>query len=160
MKTLELNPFYRSTVGFDRLFELLDNSVRSDWPPYDIEKLNDDEYRISMAVAGFKQSEIEITQQGSDLLVVGQKNVQEDGGEVLHRGIAARSFKQVFNLADHIKVASASIDNGLLQIDLFHEVPEQLKPRKIEIEQARTVTKSQREQRHIGETSGSKIHAA
>ncbi len=160
MRTLELNPFYRSTVGFDRLFDLLDNSVRSDWPPYNIEKLNDDEYRISMAVAGFKQSEIEITQEGSDLLVVGQKNVQEDSGEVLHRGIAARSFKQVFSLADHVKVASASLDNGLLQIALFHEVPEQLKPRKIEIEQPSAVTNSQREQKRFGETSGSKIQAA
>ena len=160
MRTLELNPFYRSTVGFDPLFDLLDNSVRSDWPPYDIEKLNDDEYRISMAVAGFKQSEIEITQHGSDLLVVGQKNAQEDGGEVLHRGIAARSFKQVFNLADHVKVANASLDNGLLQIALFHEYPEQLKPRKIEIEQPGTVTKSHREQRQISDTSSSKIHAA
>ena len=160
MRTLELNPFYRSTVGFDRLFDLLDNSVRSDWPPYDIEKLNDDEYRISMAVAGFKQSEIEITQQGSELFVVGQKNVQEDGGEVLHRGIAARSFKQVFSLADHVKVARASLDNGLLQIALFHEIPEQLKPRKIAIEQPGSVTNSQRDQKRIGETSGSKINAA
>jgi len=160
MRTLELNPFYRSTVGFDRLFDLLDNSVRSDWPPYDIEKLNDDEYRISMAVAGFKQSEIEITQQGSELFVVGQKNAQEDGGEVLHRGIASRSFKQVFSLADHVKVESASLNNGLLQIALFHEVPEQLKPRKIEIEQPGSVNNSLREQKHIGQTSGSKIHAA
>ena len=160
MKTLELNPFYRSTVGFDRLFDLLDNSVRSDWPPYDIEKLNDDEYRITMAVAGFKQSEIEITQQGSDLLVVGQKHTQEDSGEVLHRGIAARSFKQVFNLADHVKVANATLDNGLLQIALFHEVPEQLKPRKIEIEQPGSVTNSQTEQRHIGQTSAVKVQAA
>lgn len=160
MRTLELNPFYRSTVGFDRLFEMLDNSVRSDWPPYDIEKLNDDEYRISMAVAGFKQSEIEITQQGSDLLVVGQKHTQEESGEVLHRGIAARSFKQVFNLADHVKVASASLDNGLLQIALFREVPEQLKPRKIEIVQPGSMTKSQPKTRHIGQISGSKVQAA
>src|SRR3982751_1004275 len=106
MRTLELSPLYRSTVGFDRLFDLLDSSVRPDWPPYDIEKLSDDEYRISMAVAGFTQSEIEITQEGSDLLVIGHKEVRDDGRQLLHRGIATRSFKQIFNLADHVKVVN------------------------------------------------------
>jgi molecular chaperone IbpA len=135
MRTFDFAPLYRSTVGFDRLFDMLDSSVRSDWPPYDIEKLSDDQYRITMAVAGFTSDEIELTQQGTELLVVGQKGSKEedDGRLVLHRGIAARSFRQVFSLADHVKVAGAGLENGLLSIDLLREVPEQLKPRRIEI---------------------------
>ena len=154
MKTLDFAPLYRSTVGFDRLVDLLDSSVRPDWPPYDIEKLNDDEYCISMAVAGFNQSEIEITQVGSDLQVIGQKDAPEGDRQLLHRGIATRSFKQVFSLDDHVKVASASLDNGLLSILLFREVPEQLKPRKIEIGQG--------SQKQIGQPSNtnSKVKAA
>jgi len=131
MRTFDFSPFYRSTVGFDQLFDLLD-SERPDWPPYDIEKLNDDQYRISMAVAGFKQSEIEITQEGSTLTVVGRKEGRDER-QLLHRGIAGRSFKQVFNIADHVKVAGASMEDGMLSIALVREVPEQLKPRKIEI---------------------------
>ena len=133
MRTFDLTPFYRSTVGFDRLFDTLDNTVRSDWPPYDIEKIGDDEYRISMAVAGFSQDEIEITQEGISLVVTGRKDAQQDNKQVLHRGIATRSFKQVFSLADHVKVAGAHLENGLLAIELVREVPEQLKPRRIEI---------------------------
>ena len=132
MRTFDFAPLYRSTVGFDRLFDMLDSSIRPDWPPYDIEKLSDDQYRISMAVAGFKQSEIEITQEGASLTVVGRKD-QRDERQLLHRGIATRNFKQVFNLADHVKVASASMEDGMLSIALQREVPEQLKPRKIEI---------------------------
>ncbi len=156
MKTLDFAPLYRSTVGFDRLFDLLDSSVRPDWPPYDIEKLNDDEYCISMAVAGFNQSEIEITQVGSDLLVVGQKNAPEGDRQMLHRGLASRNFKQVFSLDDHIKVANASIDNGLLLIQLFREVPEQLKPRKIEIGKAAI---GQDHQKQIGQPSNTNSQA-
>jgi molecular chaperone IbpA len=151
MKTLDFAPLYRSTVGFDRLVDLLDSSVRPDWPPYDIEKLNDDEYCISMAVAGFNQSEIEITQVGSDLQIVGNKDAPEGERQLLHRGIAARSFKQVFSLDDHVKVASASIDNGLLSILLVREVPEQLKPRRIEIGQG--------SQKQIGRSSNTNSQA-
>jgi len=133
MRTFDFTPLYRSTVGFDRMFDMLDSSVRSDWPPYDIEKLSDDRYRISMAVAGFAPPEIEITQQGNDLLVVGRKQAPPVGKQLLHRGIAGRSFKQVFNLADHVKVAAANLEHGMLEIDLWREVPEQLKPRRIEI---------------------------
>ena len=104
MRTFDFSPFYRSTIGFEPLFDMLD-SDRPDWPPYDIEKLSDDQYRISMAVAGFKQSEIEITQEGASLTVVGRKE-QRDERQLLHRGIATRNFKQVFNLADHVKVAA------------------------------------------------------
>lgn len=131
MRTFDLSPFYRSTIGFEPLFDLLE-SERPDWPPYDIEKLSDDQYRISMAVAGFKQSEIEITQEGASLVVVGRKD-QRDERQLLHRGIATRNFRQVFNLADHVKVVEARMEDGMLSIGLVREVPEQLKPRKIEI---------------------------
>lgn len=133
MRTFDLTPFYRSTVGFDRLFDMLDNTVRPDWPPYDIEKIGDDQYRISMAVAGFSEDEIEITQEGISLVVTGRKDAVQNDKQMLHRGIANRSFKQVFSLADHVKVAGANLENGLLAIELVREVPEQLKPRRIEI---------------------------
>jgi molecular chaperone IbpA len=133
MKTFDYSPFYSSTVGFDRLFDMLDSSVRPDWPPYDIEKLGDNEYRISMAVAGFNQDEIELTQTGTELLVTGQKKTEEANRQVLYRGIAQRNFKQTFNLASHVKVAGAKLENGLLSVDLVQELPEQLKPRRIEI---------------------------
>jgi molecular chaperone IbpA len=137
MRTSDLTPFYRSTVGFDRLFDMLDSTVRSDWPPYDIEKIGDDQYRISMAVAGFSQQEIEITQEGLNLTVTGRKDAPRDDKQLLHRGIATRSFTQVFSLADHVKAAGANLENGLLAIELVREVPEKLKPRRIEIGSAR-----------------------
>ncbi len=133
MKTFDYSPFYRSTVGFDRLFDMLDNSVRPDWPPYDIEKLGDSEYRISMAVAGFSENEIELVQTGTELHVSGQKKAEDENRQVLHRGIAQRNFKQTFNLASHVKVTGAKLVNGLLSVDLVRELPEQLKPRRIEI---------------------------
>lgn len=133
MRTFDFSPLYRSTVGFDRLFDLLDNTARPDWPPYDIEKKTENDYRISMAIAGFGSDDIELTQHGTTLTVVGQKKAQEDGRQVLHQGIAFRNFKQTFSLADHVKVAAATLENGLLSIDLVREVPEQLKPRRIEI---------------------------
>jgi molecular chaperone IbpA len=136
MTTFDFAPLYRSTVGFDRLFDLLDNSARPDWPPYNIEKKSDNEYRISMAVAGFASDEIELTQHGSNLLVTGQRKAEQDRRQLLHQGIAFRHFKQTFNLADHVKVAAANLENGLLTIDLVREVPEQLKPRRIEIASA------------------------
>jgi len=149
MRTFDFTPLYRSTVGFDRLFDMLDSTVRSDWPPYDIEKLSDDQYRISMAVAGFANNEIEITQQGNDLLVTGRKEAPQDGKQLLHRGIAGRTFKQVFSLADHVKVASAELEHGMLTIELVHEVPEQLKPRRIEIGGARPNTAANDAQKQI-----------
>jgi molecular chaperone IbpA len=103
------------------------------WPPYNIEKVADDQYRITMAVAGFGPDDIEMTQQANALLVAGQKKGAEDDRQFLHRGIATRAFKQTFNLADHVKVTGASLDNGLLTIELKREVPEALKPRRIEI---------------------------
>ena len=103
MRTFDFTPLYRSTVGFDRLFDMLDSSVRPDWPPYDIEKLGEDEYRITMAVAGFAVEDIELTQEGNTLLVAGAKKQAEEREQAyLHRGIANRSFKQTFSLADHV----------------------------------------------------------
>lgn len=134
MRTYDFTPLYRSTVGFDRIFDMLDSTVRPDWPPYDIERVAEDRYKISMAVAGFSTSEIELTQQGNSLLVTGQK-AGADGNqqEFLHRGIANRSFKQTFSLADHVKVTDASLENGMLVIQLVREIPEQLKPRRIAV---------------------------
>ena len=137
MRTFDVSPLYRSTVGFDRLFDMLDAAARveplNNWPPYNIEKTGEDQYRISMAVAGFLPSEIELVQEGNRLLVSGQKHPEQEGVQVLHRGIATRAFKQSFSLADHVKVSGANLENGLLTIELVREVPEALKPRRIEI---------------------------
>lgn len=132
MRTFDFTPYYRATVGFDRLFDMLDKSAGSDWPPYNIEKRSEDQYRITMVVAGFGPKEIELVQHGGTLLVTGQKGEQQ-GAQMLHQGIASNSFKQSFNLADHVKVVGANMENGLLAIDLLREVPEQLKPRRIDI---------------------------
>ncbi|MBD8909331.1 Hsp20 family protein, partial [Methylorubrum zatmanii] len=135
MGTFDFAPLYRSTVGFDRLFSLLDQAARVEssttWPPYDIEKVAEDEYRITMAVAGFTPDEIDLTQHDTVLLVTGQKKGQEGDRQYLHRGIAARAFRQTFNLADHVKVTGAALENGLLTVNLKREVPEALKPRRI-----------------------------
>jgi molecular chaperone IbpA len=136
MTNYDFSPLYRSSVGFDRLFDMLDQASRvqpTNWPPYNIERLSEDEYRITMAVAGFSPDEIELVQKENALFVMGQKDHQPDGVEVLHRGIATRSFKQTFNLADHVKVTGASLENGLLVVELKREIPEALKPRRIEI---------------------------
>ncbi len=137
MRTFDFAPLYRSTVGFDRLFDMLDQSTQvepmTNWPPYNIEKTGEDQYLITMAVAGFSPEEIELTQKEGQLLVMGQKKGQDEGKQYLHRGIATRAFKQTFNLADHVKVVGASLENGLLTVDLKREVPEALKPRRIDI---------------------------
>ena len=138
MRTYDFSPLYRSTVGFDRLFDMLDQSAKADvtpnWPPYNVERTSEDDYRITMALAGFSPDEIEIVQKENTLLVAGHKNTeQEQAAEVLHRGIATRPFRQVFNLAQHVKVVNANFENGLLIVELKREVPEALKPRRIEI---------------------------
>lgn len=133
---LDFAPLYRSSVGFDRVFNLLNNAQRlqaiDSWPPYDIVKTSDNDYRIEMAVAGFGHSDLDITQERNVLVVKGQKEESKDG-EYLHRGIAGRSFERRFELADHVKVEDASLANGLLQISLKREIPEAMKPRKITI---------------------------
>jgi molecular chaperone IbpA len=134
MRTFDVAPLYRSTVGFDRLFDMLDaNTARSEWPPYDIEKKGENAYQISLAVAGFAPDEIDLTQHGNTLLVSGSKKAADKTREMLHQGIAARSFKLTFNLADHVRVEGADLTNGLLTVSLVREIPEQLKPRRIAI---------------------------
>lgn len=136
-------PLFRSSVGFDRVFNLLENAQRaraiSDWPPYDIVKTGDDSYRISIAVAGFAQDDLDITFQ-SNLLTVTGKNQEASTDGYLHRGIAGRPFEHRFELADHVSVNGADLNNGLLSIDLVRELPEALKPRKITIESAPALT--------------------
>ncbi|MBB4039893.1 molecular chaperone IbpA [Microvirga flocculans] len=133
----DFSPLYRSTVGFDRLFDMLDQSTQvepmTSWPPYNIEKIGGDHYRIVMAVAGFAPDEIELVQKDSVLLISGQKHPEDTTVEVLHRGIPTRAFKQTFNLADYVQVKDAKLENGLLSLDLVREVPENMKPRRIEI---------------------------
>lgn len=138
MRTIDYSPLYRSTVGFDRLFSLLDNMTQPEngqsYPPYNIERTGEDAYRITMAVAGFAGDEISIEAKQHSLTVTAEKNEQEEEGrEMLFRGIAARSFERRFQLADHVEVKNASMENGLLHIDLVREIPEAMKPRKIEI---------------------------
>ena len=129
-------PFRRSTVGFDRLFELLENSAsgqsQDNYPPFDLVKLGDNQFRISLAVAGFTQDEIDITAHQNQLIVSGQKR-EDDGATYIHRGIANRSFERRFGLADHITVTGADLKDGLLSIELTREIPEAMKPRKIDI---------------------------
>ena len=138
MRTYDFSPLYRSTIGFDRLFDLFDQSARSEaqpnWPPYNIERTGEDDYRITMALAGFSPDELELVQKENTLLVAGHKNTdQQQGSEVLHRGIATRPFRQSFSLAEHLKVTHATFEHGLLTIQLKREVPEAIKPRRIEI---------------------------
>ena len=140
MQTIDFTPFYRSTVGFDRLFSLLDTlgtpeNGQTTYPPYNIERTGDDAYRISMAVAGFSDSEISIEAHRNVLTVKGERTEEgkDEGKEVLYRGIAARAFERRFQLADHVEVEGATLKNGLLHIDLKRNVPEELKPRKIAI---------------------------
>ena len=137
MTTFDFSPLYRTSVGFDRLASLMSSASRQDqgtsFPPYNIRVTGEDNYRITMAVAGFSDNDIEITSEQNRLLVAGNR-ADEEQGEYLHRGIATRSFERRFNLADHVKVRSASMENGLLHIDLEREIPEAMKPRTIEIE--------------------------
>ena len=139
MTTFDFAPLFRTSVGYDRLASLMNASMRGEngnsYPPYNIEKMGEDQYRITMAVAGFDESELEIVTEHNKLLVAGNKKEEEQGDEsaFLYRGIATRSFERRFNLADHVKVSGARLDNGLLHIELEREIPEAMKPRKIEI---------------------------
>ena len=140
MRTFDLAPLYRSTVGFDRLFSLLDNVAGYDnaapgYPPYNIERTGENTYRISVAVAGFAEPEISIVAKENTLTIKGEKETKtdENKGEVLYQGIAARTFERTFQLAEHVEVKGASLENGLLHVDLVREVPEAKKPRQIAI---------------------------
>ena len=134
MQHIDFTPFYRSTVGFDRLFNILDNfgnveGSTTGYPPYNIQRLDDNAYRITIAVAGFSDQELDIEVKEHTLQVVGQKQTDKDV-EYLHQGIAGRSFERTFQLADHVEVVGAKVENGLLHIDLKRELPEAMKPRK------------------------------
>jgi len=139
MRTYDLTPFYRSTVGFDRLFSLLDRAVPDGspgYPPYNIERTGDNSYRITVAVSGFSQGELSIVAKENTLTIKGEKSANEnsaDKSEVLYRGIAARAFERAFQLADFVQVKNASLENGLLHVDLVREIPEAKKPRSIPI---------------------------
>ena len=133
---LDFSPLFRSSIGFDRMLNALEAASRvetiDNWPPYDIYKTGEDDYRIAMAVAGFSDDELTITQERNMLFVAGQK-ASSDEVHYLHRGIAGRSFQRRFELADHVKVVGAGLVNGLLTIDLKREIPEEMKPRQIQI---------------------------
>jgi molecular chaperone IbpA len=136
MRTFDLAPLYRSTVGFDRLFSMLDGFDASTpgYPPYNIERTGENDYRISIAVAGFAENELTIEAKENTLTVKGEKQVKEEtAGEVLYQGIAARAFERVFQLADYVVVKGANLENGLLHVDLAREIPEAKKPRQIAI---------------------------
>ena len=135
MRTFDLAPLWRSTVGFDRLFDLLDQSSRweeTGYPPYNIERTGDDRYRITLALAGFVPEEVTITAEQNVLTVEGIKS-QKGEVQYLYQGISSRPFRRMFNLADYVQVTGASFEQGLLKIDLVREVPEAMKPRRIDI---------------------------
>jgi len=138
MRHIDYSPFYRSSVGFDRLFSLLDNittdTSANAYPPYNIERTGDDAYRITMAVAGFAESDLDIETKDTVLTIKGGKSDDKrENVEILHQGIAARAFERRFQLADHVEVVNANLEPGLLHIDLVRKVPEAMKPRRITI---------------------------
>ncbi|MCW5731258.1 MAG: Hsp20 family protein [Alphaproteobacteria bacterium] len=144
MRAFDLSPLLRSTVGFDHFDRLFETVARMDesaqgYPPYNIEAHDEDRYRVTLAVAGFAEDDLDITVQDRTLIVSGKAKAEPEGEQVryLHRGIARRAFERRFALADTIRVAGASLENGLLQIELIREVPEAMKPRKIKVERAR-----------------------
>ena len=149
MRTYDFSPYYRSSVGFERMLDLLGAPQRPEadetWPPYDIERQDEDRYAITMALAGFAQDEISIMAEPNALLVEGRKNEDDGGRNFLHRGIAQRAFRRQFDLADFVKVTGASFEHGLLRIELEREIPDAMKPRRIEIGAAHGTKVNQRQ---------------
>jgi molecular chaperone IbpA len=144
MRHFDFAPLYRTTVGFDRLASILDQVMSTDvgqngYPPYNIEKTGDDAYRITLAVAGFADDELSVEVKEGQLIVTGRKAETEEKANVLYRGIATRAFERRFQLADHVRAVEAVTENGLLHVDLVREVPEALKPRKVEIGRAKAI---------------------
>jgi molecular chaperone IbpA len=136
MRTYDLTPLYRSTVGFDRVFNLLDTMGKTEtggYPPYNIESVGEDDYRITLAVAGFGENDVDVELHENRLTVTGKRGESDENRTFLHQGIAGRSFERQFQLAEHVKVVGASLVNGLLNIDLQREIPEAKKPRKIAV---------------------------
>ncbi len=149
MRTFDLAPLYRSTVGFDRLFSLLDQGLEGGgapgYPPYNIERTGDNEYRVTVAVAGFSEAELSVVAKENTLTIRGEKNAKEEEnrGGVIYQGIAARAFERVFQLADFVLVKGAKLENGLLHVDLVREIPEAKKPRTIPIGNGTAVEQKQ-----------------
>ena len=135
--TIDFSPLYHSAIGFDRMATLLDSVARDSkpsYPPYNIEQVEENHYRITMAVAGFTEDELDITSEQNSLVISGRQQSDSDNRNYLHRGIATRDFERKFQLAEHVKVVSAKLENGLLHVALEREVPEAMKPRKIAID--------------------------
>ena len=143
MRTFDFSPLYRSAVGFDRLMTVLDaaqkNGGADSYPPYNIEKIGEDEYQITVAVAGFSSADLDVEVRDGQLLIVGKGTTEEHDNHFLHRGIARRAFERRFQLADHVEVKAADLADGLLRVDLIREIPEAMKPRKIRIQSSKTV---------------------
>ncbi len=148
MRRLNLDPFWRTSVGFDRLFDLLDESLRfepeDNYPPYNIVRTGEDSYRISLAVAGFKPEQLSVTVQQNMLTITGRASEKQNEPEYLYKGIAARSFERRFSLADYVEVKGATFEDGLLQIELERELPEAMKPRRIEIKTGKALPQAEK----------------
>ena len=143
MRTFDLTPLYRSTVGFDRLFSLLDQGIEGGapgYPPYNIERTGENQYRVTVAVAGFAEGELSVVAKENTLTIRGEKSAKEEKrGEMIYQGIAARAFERAFQLADFVQVKNAKLENGLLHVDLVREIPEAKKPRVIPIGNGKVV---------------------
>lgn len=147
MRTFDFSPLYRSAVGFDRLMNVLDaaqkNSAADGYPPYNIEKTSEDSYQITLAVAGFGAADLDVEVRDGQLVIVGKSDSEEQDNQFLHRGIARRAFQRRFQLADHVEVKAADLVDGLLKVDLEREIPEAMKPRKIDIRTGGTIIEDQ-----------------
>ena len=147
MRTFDFSPLYRSAVGFDRLMNVLDaaqkNGAADGYPPYNIEKTSEDSYQITLAVAGFGSADLDVEVRDGQLVIVGKGDSKEQDNQFLHRGIALRAFERRFQLADHVEVKAADLVDGLLKVDLVREIPEAMKPRKIDIRTGGTIIEDQ-----------------
>ncbi|HCH57595.1 MAG TPA: molecular chaperone [Rhodospirillaceae bacterium] len=147
MRTFDFSPLYRSAVGFDRLMNVLDaaqkNGAADGYPPYNIEKTSEDSYQITLAVAGFGSADLDVEVRDGQLVIVGKGDSEEQDNQFLHRGIARRAFERRFQLADHVEVKAADLVDGLLKVDLVREIPEAMKPRKIDIRTGGTIIEDQ-----------------
>ena len=147
MRTFDFSPLYRSAVGFDRLMNVLDaaqkNGAADGYPPYNIEKTSEDSYQITLAVAGFGSADLDVEVRDGQLVIVGKGDSEEQDNQFLHRGIARRAFQRRFQLADHVEVKAADLVDGLLKVDLVREIPEAMKPRKIDIRTGGTIIEDQ-----------------
>lgn len=154
MRNMDLTPLYRASIGFDRIADLMDRALSSDisattYPPYNIEKTGEDAYRISIAVAGFSADDLSVEMKEGAVIVAARKAEEDEGKTYLHRGIATRAFERKFALADHVRVTGASHVDGMLHIELVREIPEALKPRRIEIAKTAPQTVEADEQRKL-----------